>query len=254
MTISFTSRTENQVTKLQQDADKSLVAAEAGIEAAIKNQSSGSFSELSLDALKDSGIDVDSSKVTIDAAQTRKFVSPAINKDEQYTLYLTPYNGSFPNTPPFNTHVAVYYGDGGSFNCGSVALELTVVSFDSSVPNPSYTVERYVADTGTPKILGTDGAQIGNDISKFGGKDILTTHFNCVTTLNSITLSATAKLMFIRVIGVGATTKIGIDDGLLPVQGKYYTATAKSTSGVTKTVQLFQSYPQIPAEFFVTSF
>jgi len=54
-----------------------------------------------------------------------------------------------------------------------------------------------------------------------------------------------------------ASTRIGIErvgGGNLPVQGKYITSEAKTPSGVSKKVQLFQSYPQIPAEFFVTSF
>lgn len=52
------------------------------------------------------------------------------------------------------------------------------------------------------------------------------------------------------------STRIGIEslDGNLPVQGKYVTSEAKTASGVSKKVELFQSYPQIPAEFFVTSF
>ena len=54
-----------------------------------------------------------------------------------------------------------------------------------------------------------------------------------------------------------ASTRVGLEltgGGTLPVQGKYVTSEAKTPSGVSRKVQLFQSYPQIPAEFFVTSF
>jgi hypothetical protein len=42
--------------------------------------------------------------------------------------------------------------------------------------------------------------------------------------------------------------------GNFPIQGKTVSSTATTTTGVSKKVTLFQSYPQIPAEFFTTSF
>ena len=54
---------------------------------------------------------------------------------------------------------------------------------------------------------------------------------------------------------IGASTRVALEaQATLPAQGKYITSEAKTPSGVSKKVQLFQSYPQIPAEFFVTSF
>lgn len=252
MTISFTSRTENQVSKLQQDADKSLVAAEAGIEAAIKSNTGGTFSSLNLNTLQDSGIDTTNSSVSIQNTQAGKFVSPVVTKDDQYTLYLATYdnNGNFGNAPL--SSISVYYGD--NIACGNLAIELTVVTFDNTKPSDP-TIQRFVADT-SGKILG--GSQIGSDLTKLTPPyyTILGTNFNCKTSPISLTpgSGASSKLLFVRVIGAGASTKIGIDDSQLPVQGRYFISTAKSTSGVTKKLKLFQSYPQIPAEFFVTSF
>lgn len=56
-----------------------------------------------------------------------------------------------------------------------------------------------------------------------------------------------------------APTRIGIESvgqspQNLPLQGKYVVSEVTTASGVSKKIQLFQSYPQIPAEFFVTSF
>jgi uncharacterized protein (UPF0333 family) len=246
MTVVFTSRTETQSSKLQQEADKSLVAAEAGVEAAIKSLGAGStqsFSDLNLGSLQSSGIDVTNSKVSADNTQRDQFVSPVILKDQQYTLYLTNYDNGNYGGNAFTPKLQVYYGSG--INCNNLALEITVVSFtagDSSSP----VVSRFVADTG--RLLGSDGAQIGSATNL----TIKSTVFNCVT--SAISLPNNAKLLFARVLGSGASTRIGINDGQLPVQGKYFTAEAKTTSGVTKKIKLFQSYPQLPAELFVTSF
>jgi hypothetical protein len=71
---------------------------------------------------------------------------------------------------------------------------------------------------------------------------------------------AQTKLMLIRPlnsdssIGLQTTSPFGACSVNLPIQGKTVTSTANTTSGVTRKIELFQSYPQIPADFFITSF
>ncbi|MEO6508705.1 MAG: hypothetical protein ABIO02_02020 [Patescibacteria group bacterium] len=243
MTAVFTSRTETQVSKLQQESDKSLIAAEAGIEAAIKNQngrSNISFKDLALTSLDGTGIDLNNSSVSIDNSTTAKFVSPIIQKDQQYTIYLAKYdNGVFDSTIVTGT-MNLYYGSD-NVSCDSIALEYSFLA----VALNTYTMPRYVADTGS--IIGVPGI----DSVTIPPHDINGVTFTCVSTL---TVPNNAKLLFVRVIGPDASTRIGIDDNNFPAQGKTFSSEAKTASGVVKKVKVFQSYPQIPAEMFVTSY
>jgi len=64
---------------------------------------------------------------------------------------------------------------------------------------------------------------------------------------------ANTKVLIARVLFYG--TKIGLQSsGDLSPQGRSLNAETKAKSGVVKKVKLFQSYPQLPSEFFVTSF
>jgi hypothetical protein len=40
----------------------------------------------------------------------------------------------------------------------------------------------------------------------------------------------------------------------VPFAGRVITSEAKTSTGVTKKIELFQSNPQIPSDFFVTAF
>ncbi len=249
MTVVFTSRTESNVTRLQQDSERSLAAAEAGIEAAIKSQGEQverTFRGLSLNNLQ--GIDLDGSKVTKDNTSSRDFVSPVITKDQQYTLYITPYSSEGFGTPIFQGDVFIYYGS--ESGCGNLALEFTVVSSDTA---STYNVKRYIADAGNK--LGSD---IDERIASTGIVNIPDTDpeatFNCKA--GPIPATLNTKLIFVRLVGNNASpTKLGIKQGQgLPPQGTYFYSEAKTTTGVVKKVQVFQSYPQLPAEYFVTTF
>lgn len=255
MTVVFTSRTETQVSKLQQDADRSLAAAEAGIEAAIRSQqaqTTRSFTDLGLVNLQ--GIDLAGSTVEVRNDQTGEFVSPVISRDQQYTLYLATYNSVTGTFGPssVNGSFYLYYGTGtDTATCANIALEITVIGINSSGDISS---SKYVADVGMPKILGIEGVQIGENAPS--GKIIDGVHFICqvaFTGQNELT-PLQAKLLFVRVIGSGASTRIGVEDTDLPAQGRYIYSEAKTKTGLTKKIQLFESYPQLPAEFFVTSF
>ena len=113
-------------------------------------------------------------------------------------------------------------------------------------------IQRYVVNPESdPSLIGGVGTLTG--VAPGG---------NCpseVTFSNQFTLDTGANnlLLLIRVLSSSPTqTRVGLyaDGGNLPLQGRTITSEAKSPTGVTKKVQLFQSFPQIPAEFFVTSF
>lgn len=255
LSISFKTQTETQITELEKESKKTLAAAEAAIEAALKSNESVSFNDQALQDIKGYN-----GQATLDNSYYKKtFISPLLQQDEQYTFYLAKYPDF---SDPFNGTLAVYYGSSG-VDCNSVALELTLIydSDTNAATSPEYDIKRYRADTGS--ILSNTGSQIGSTTSKTIDGET----FNCSTSAISIDngVYPNPKVLFIRFINQSnLSSKIGVErlsGGIetpmkpyLPVQGKYVNSEATSTSGVSKKVQLFQSYPQIPSEFFVTQF
>lgn len=252
-TVSFRSRTETQVSKLNEDSQKTLAAAEAGIEKAIAARiASGndqSFSGLNLNNL--SGIDLGGSKVSVKSNITNEFVSPLVQKDQQYTFYMANYDSSLatPFSGSYSNNISVYYGS--ETPCSRVALEITVVSRYSA----PHTMTRFISDS-TGVVTSPAGNPIDNVVDSSytaGSRNILNTTFNCKT--NIVPKSADTIVLIIR--SIGDRTKIGVvgsqaNPSLSP-QGKFIVSEAKSQTGVVKKVQLFQSLPQIPAEFFVST-
>ncbi|KKQ36606.1 MAG: hypothetical protein US54_C0062G0001, partial [Candidatus Roizmanbacteria bacterium GW2011_GWA2_37_7] len=63
-----------------------------------------------------------------------------------------------------------------------------------------------------------------------------------------------AKMMIVRSLFSNTRVRFVAQAGTFPDQGKNIEARAFSISGPSKIVTIFQSLPQIPADFFVTSF
>ncbi len=250
-TVSFRSTTETQISKLEEESQKTLAAAEAGIEKAIAAKvASGNskfFNDPNIDLQNLSGINLGESSVNVTSNTGREFVTPLIQKDQQYTFYLSSYDSAASPqfTVPYPNQVAVYYASESA--CNSVALEITKVS---GLAAP-YTVNRYISDSGG---IVTNPAGSGtSNLAGGGGGTISNTTFNCRT--NNISTGSNTILMIVRALG--GRTKLamrGTVGSTLPPQGKYIVSEAKSQSGVVKKIQLFQSLPQIPAEFFVSTF
>lgn len=240
-TVSFKSTTETQITKLEEESQKTLAAAEAGIEKAIGDRianGSNLYTDLNLSNL--SGIDLNSSTVTVSTNTGPNFVSPLVQKDQQYTFYMSNYaDGAF--SIPYAGSIVTYYGSESS--CSSLALEITVIS-----GNGPYTINKYISDSGGA-ITSPAGTGV-NNITNGSGAIISGTNFNCKTTATA--MPGNAKLFIVRIIG--SRTKLAIQgSSSVRPQGKFIVSEAVSQTGVTKKIQLFQSLPQIPAEFFVTA-
>jgi type II secretory pathway pseudopilin PulG len=230
LTASYQSVTETQLTKLEEENQKALAAAEAGIEKALQSKQEGSFTSLGLSNL--SGIDTFQSSVEISDQGSTTFITPLLQKDEQYTFYLVDY-------PNFTTYWSGQINTYFKTESACPSLELTQIKNDNSLV-------RNIVDpcnqiTNNNLRLGTTSGPYS-----FGG-------FNFdYKLLNNISISNT-KLLIVRVLF--APTRIGFQGSTnFPLQGSTIISTAKTQAGVEKKVQLFQSYPQIPSEFFVTSF
>ena len=121
LAVTFKSTSETQITKLEEQSQKALTAAEAGIEAALQ-QESGSVSIGSLPGFSGSGF---SGQASVESIRDSKFVSPLLLRDQQYTFYLADYPG-FAN--PLSGYLAVYFQS--EVECP--ALELTFLGSPGS--------------------------------------------------------------------------------------------------------------------------
>ena len=231
LAVTFKSTTETQLTKLEEDSQKALAAAEAGVEVALKQNVGDSVPIASLPNFSGTGF---TGEATVGVIQDTKFVSPLLQKDQQYTLYLSDYP-SYTN--PLNSNLTVSFMSEQQA-CPGPALELTFVSTTNTVTrrlvDPCNQIDKPSQDLGTTA-----------NPPPLGG-------YSFAYKTDSIPVSSQA-ILIVRTLS--ASTRVGLEaQATLPAQGKYVTSEAKHPSGVSKKVQLFQSYPQIPAEFFVTSF
>lgn len=230
MTIAFNSTTETQITKLEQDSQKAMAAAEAALEAAIQ-QKSGTVALGSLPAFAGSNITGQASVVETGG---NEFVTPLLQRDEQYTFYLS----------DFTTLSNYWTGDLGIFlqsetvtNCP--ALELTFI-------DSANVVTKKIVDPCAPSVITG-----GNKVTTSPGGSVKGITFVYRTAVGTLPI-ANMKLMIVRVLSTA--TRLGFTGTSMKAQGRVITSEAKTQTSATKKIELFQSYPQIPSDFFVTAF
>jgi len=240
LTATYQSVTETQLSKLEEENQKALAAAEAGIEKALQSKQEGSFTSLGLSNL--SGIDTSQSSVEISDQGSTTFVTPLLQKDEQYTFYLANYNAQNKTLGSNSTaqDINLCFGSS-SFN---PALEITLVKSDS-------TVKRYAVNPQGQTII-----QNAPSSSSATNCPPNNPPFTNQYLIRASYIGNNTQLLIVRVISSqNGSTRIGFKaTNPFPLQGSTIISTAKTQAGVEKKVQLFQSYPQIPSEFFVTSF
>lgn len=220
LSVSHITTQEIQIAKLEEESKRAFAAAEAGLDAALETAVEVDIEEI----LPGEAI---TGQATIDTSLRPTFVTPLLRQDEQYTLYLA--DRDF--TTYYTGDVTFYLGSG----TGCPAIELTIVSSTNSV---------------TRRLI-DPCSQAGSDVTTTtAGVALEGVNF----TYRSSTLSfSDTKLIIMR--NLFADTKVGVaGNGNLPPQGKTIISTATTQTGVTKKIKLFQSLPQFPADFFVTSF
>ena len=244
---------QTEGSKLQEESVRALAAADAGIEAGLQIANtdappqSYTFASQGLDL---PGIDPAKSTIFVSETSSVEFVSSLVLKDDQFTFYTqTP-----PTYPPpgFTGNLDIYFTSEGVGSCSGArtrpALELTFIY------GADNNVERHVVEP-----CGS-GAVISG--SSFTGATAVTETFQQGSTFNfrtdAINTSLFPQLKMIIVRSLFANTRIGFKSSApiapIPNQGKNIEARAFSISGASKIVTIFQSLPQIPADFFVTSF
>lgn len=235
---------DSKVSKLEEDESKARAAAEAGIEAAVGQ---GNDQDVDIGQLFENANLSGNAVFSTEAAP--EFTTPLISKDAQYTFYLKGYDTAANAilTGSFDDDITIErvmpsdpnYCDGAQ----AFALEITAID---ATPLTGGIVERYVIDE-------CDLIESDTNQYTFSDNDAFPT----------ASLSPDPHLLIARAIAPsnafdGAKIKFVNENGNnFPAQGRTITSTASvgddAEQNVTKKVRLFQSFPQIPAEFFVTS-
>ena|SRR3989344_1379044 len=230
---------ETKIAKLQEDSSRARAAAEAGIDYLLDQQPED---VIALESILPQSDDI-TGTAEITTETSSAFTTPLMTKDSQYTFYLTGYDpaaqqviqGAFDDPITISK---VLPADSGSCGTNAFAVEVTFINAVNGV------VTRRMIDQECDIVA---GAASEADIDF--GEAIATNGFRWaphVMVLRIIAPSANfegAKLTISR--GGGADW---------PAQGRYYVSEAITGGSVTKKIQLFQSYPQFPTEFFVTTF
>ncbi|MFN4212723.1 MAG: hypothetical protein ACK4FL_02035 [Microgenomates group bacterium] len=228
LSLSFKSTSETQITKLEEESQKALAAAEAGLEKSIRSSIGGSFASLGLNL---EGINLTESNVTFETTQKNTFTTPLLQKDEAYTFYISNYDPTGNNFGPSTAQNVTVCFQGSSPN---PALEITLIKSNS--------IKRYVVDPDGRINLASTPSSCSSNSS-----------FSYSFTIPGSDVGTDAKVLVVRILYNGGKLFFSRTANF-PFQGKTITSQAKSETGVTKKIQLFQSYPQIPSDFFVTSF
>ncbi|CAN5210097.1 hypothetical protein BH09PAT2_BH09PAT2_10110 [soil metagenome] len=258
--VSYRITTETQTTKSQEENVRVLAAADSGVEKGVNMINSAAspstgqfqFSDPSVGLTNLPGIDSQRSRIILTDSVANQFVSSEVPQDEQYTFFLANYPAL---TSSYTGNIIFYYGSDGTGDCttrSTPALEVSIIYG----PN-SDQIKRLLYETcrSGQKI---DGSYNSSKIEPttatlaFGG-----VNFGYNTITNPLVISAypNAKIMIVRTLF--AKTRVGFASGTaaqLPSQGKLIRSEAVSRAGTSKVVTLTQSFPQIPADFFVTTF
>ncbi len=226
MSVTFQSSTETQVTKLEEESQKALAAAEAAIEASLKSGTTSIIGAGSLSSFTGSGF---TGGATVGTITSNTFTSPTVVKNGAYTFYMGDYNLT-------------------DKTIGSSIGQDISVCFDSSSTNPAIEITLLKTNSVKKYVVDSNG-RIANTLPSSGNCG----SFEYSYKISAADIGSDSKLIVVRLLYASSKLFFSRNDDF-PLQGKTITSEAKSTTGVSKKVVLFQSYPQIPAEFFTTTF
>lgn len=263
--ISYRLTTETQSAKSQEENVRALAAADSGIERGIRLINTGAADAAHVEfnygapevGLGDiAGINPNRSLVSIDNTTDSVFISPEIPQDEQYTFYVSNYPSM---TTPFSGNLIVRFGSNPAGQCNSSprtepAVEVTIIHGAQSE-----LVDRLVYEpcSGASSIGGTTISPNTTSVPLSNNGQTFTFRYSNVGNVLTISPATYPNAKFIIVRVLFGDTRLAFQRqgaGAIPVQGKVITSEAVSVSGTSKVVTLLQTFPQIPADFFVTTF
>jgi type II secretory pathway pseudopilin PulG len=236
LSISFKSMTETKITKLEEESQKALAAAESAIEVVLKENTAATLGSGSLSSI--SGF---SGGAAISSTTSTTFTTPNIPKDAGYTFYLGNYDSNTntidsSQTNPPDQDITICFQSGAT----NPAIEVTLIK--------SSGVKKYIVDPSSRITHASTGLSCTPDSTNYSYS--ITIPGDAATGIG-----VDGKFLLVRVL-YAPTKLLFARDINLPAQGRTVTSEVKSSTstGVSKKIIRFQSYPQIPAEFFTTAF
>lgn len=230
LSVSFKSTTDTQITKLEEESQKALAAAESAIEVALKENANVTIGSGSLSSI--TGFE---GTATVESATAKNFTTSIIQKDNSYTFYLGDYDvQNKVITPVVDPNDLTLCFESGTPN---PAIEITLIKTAG--------VKKYVVDPSSRITNASTGSNCTPD----------TANYSYSTIIPAADIGADGQFLIVRVFY--SPTKLFFTRNTdLPIQGRTASseATSSTSTGVSKKIVLFQSYPQIPGEFFSTSF
>lgn len=245
--VVFDSLTQSQITKLQEDSARALAVADGLAEQALRLGDNVSIST-GEDALINQGTAV------IDKTASNSFTTPVLSKDDIYIVYLSELGdkvddiianirrlitgASGPSSVSRNISISVANSeDFGGQSCPfGLVLELGFIKLGSSIDR-TYNIIK---------------CEIGSDYYENLASD------DMIKSMGDPFVTPQAHLLVIRVLykPSGSSSFPGIilkidSASPLPLQGITVNSSVRTTSGVTQSLTVFQSYPQIATSFLI---
>lgn len=249
---SYRLTSQTQESASQQQSIQALAAADAGIMQGLQraNQSPVglyNFSGLGLDI---EGIDSSSSTVTI-TSTGNDFVTPVIQKDQQFTFHVKDFTN--PTGSNYSGSITMSFHSEGGSDCGNSLTVRTQPAYEITYiygPAGSNNVRREVVEPcSTGRVI--SGGSFAATSS--GSYTVNGSPFEYQTTINPAS-AGMPDLQLIIVRTLFSSSRFAFTGPSLPSQGKEIRSEARTIAGPSKVVTVYQSLPQIPAEFFVTTF
>jgi Tfp pilus assembly protein PilV len=224
-------------------SQQALSAAEAGVEQAIKSGISVSDGTFSTSTKYETAIKTVSGDADFLLNGNNK-----VSQDDAMYIWLTPYSTNqselFRDADAWSGNLTIYWGDDANA-CNAAALEIAVVW--NTEANPKVT--RYIYDPCPARVL-KNHFTIATPVNK---------SISGITLLNSNNTTTPIHVtngFLVRVVPLYADSYIGVSsindvqNKSLPTQGSIITSTGTTGSNVQRKLDVFQGYPEIPAELF----
>lgn len=231
ITLLRTSTEDIKLAELEQASKIAYSAAEAGIEKVLES------GDTDLSSLSFAGIKKITAETELVGEKT--FTTPKILKDGQYTFYLA----SFDDEQKKIT---------GNAYKGKIKISDSPTLCDCEKEEKKFAVELTFIEKGSQtniyrRIIDPCDIISKNESEKWNFKE----------EKNLEDEGMQAHLLIARVLSNSSQfegAKLTIEHNSSAPQGRFVISEAETTTGVAKKIRLFKSFPQIPADFMVTSF
>jgi hypothetical protein len=236
-------------TQDQASSQRALSAAEAGVEAVIKNQASikdGSFSGEGLNTTYDAVISTISGATPFIIGGNNNQINLVKKRTPAY-IWTSDYSASNPFATSWSGVLTISWGDYGD-PCKDAALEISVISGDRTSP----TLQRFAYD---PCSVVKGGAINRASSNNFDNNVSMGSAFNNPKLNFNVALPSINNIYLVSVNPLYADTHIGVSaQNSVPNQNLADQGADIQSTGTDNNVQrkdfVFQGFPQIPAELF----